>query len=79
MKHMNSNVSFLKPTRVQNIGERVSETLIEVILTNLPDGSIKSGVFDPGLSDQALVYAFMKELLLLLRVVKFKTKVVNLI
>lgn len=33
---------------------------------------MKSGVFDPGLSDHALVYAFMKE-----RVVKFKTKVVN--
>ena len=61
-----------KPTRVQKIGERVSETLIDVILSNLPDGFIKSGVFDPGLSDHALVYAFMKE-----RVVKFKTKVVN--
>ena len=33
---------------------------------------MKSGIFDPGLSDHALVYAFMKE-----RVVKFKTKVVN--
>lgn len=63
---------IFKPTRVQKIGERVSETLIDVILTNLPDGFIKSGVFDPGLSDHSLVYAFMKE-----KVVKFKTKVVN--
>ena len=39
-----------KPTRVQKIGERVSETLIDVILTNLPDGFIKSGISDPGLS-----------------------------
>ena len=38
----------------------------------MPDGFIKSGVFDPGLSDHALFYAFMKK-----RVVKFKTKVVN--
>ena len=30
-----------KPTRVQKIGERVSETLIDVILTNLPDGLSK--------------------------------------
>ena len=61
-----------KPTRVQKIGERVSETLIDVILSNLPNGFIKSGIFDPGLSDHTLVYAFMKD-----RVVKFKTKVVN--
>ena len=33
---------------------------------------MKSEVFDPGLRDHALVYAFMKE-----KVVKFKTKVVN--
>ena len=61
-----------KPTRVQKIGERVSETLLDVILTNLLDAFIESGVFDPGLSDHALLYAFMKE-----KVVKFKTKVVN--
>lgn len=50
-----------KPTRVQKIGERVSETLIDVILTNLSDMILsKVAFFDPGLSDHALVYAFMK-------------------
>ena len=71
-KHMNSTVSFLNRPGVQKIEERASETLIDVILTNLPDGFIKRGVFDPGLSDHAPVNPFMKE-----RVVKFKTKVVN--
>ena len=50
-----------KPIRVLKIGERVSKTLIDVILINLPDAFIKSAVFDPGLRDRALVYAFMKE------------------
>ena len=61
-----------KPTSIQKTGDRVSETLIDVILTNVPKDFAKSDVFDPGLSDHALIYTFMKE-----RVAKCKSKVIN--
>ena len=61
-----------KPIGIQKIGRRVSETLINVILTNLPDGFTKSGVVDQRMNDHALVYLFMKE-----RIARSKTKVVN--
>ena len=56
----NEGKLYFKPTRIQKIGEQVGKTLIDVNLTNLPDGFTKSSVFDPGLSDHALVYAFIK-------------------
>ena len=55
------------------MGDRISETLIDIILTNVPDDFARSGVFDPGLSDHALIYTFMKE-----RMAKSRTKVINL-
>ena len=61
-----------KPTRIKKIWDRISTSLIDVILTNCPLEFVKSGVFDPSLSDHTLVNAFMKE-----RVLKSKTKVVT--
>ena len=49
-----------KPSGIQKIGKRASGTLIDVILTNLPDGFTKSGVVDPRMNDHALVHPFRK-------------------
>ena len=46
-----------QPTRVTNI----TQTLIDVIMTNQPDLFRKSGVYNPELSDHYLVYSFLWE------------------
>lgn len=45
------------PTRITN----VSSTLIDVLLTNRPDYFIKSGTFDPEISDHCLIYGILNE------------------
>lgn len=45
------------PTRITN----VSSTLIDVMLTNRPDYFIKSGTFDPEISDHCLIYGILNE------------------
>ena len=45
------------PTRITN----VSSTLIHVLLTNRPDYFIKSGPFDPEISDHCLIYGILSE------------------
>ena len=39
----------------------VSSTLIDVLLTNRPDYFIKSGTFDPEISDHCLIYGILNE------------------
>ena len=46
-----------KPTRTTE----TSQTLIDVILRNKPEIFKESDVYDPGLSDHAMVYAVTKE------------------
>jgi len=45
------------PTRITN----VLSTLIDVMLTNRPDYFIKSGTFDPEISDHCLIYGILNE------------------
>ena len=45
------------PTRITN----VSSTLIDIMLTNRPDYFIKSGTFDPEISDHCLIYGILNE------------------
>ena len=45
------------PTRITN----VSSTLIDVLLINRPDHFIKSGTFDPEISDHCLIYGILNE------------------
>ena len=44
-------------TRITN----VSSTLIDVLLTNRPVYFIKSGTFDPEISDHCLIYGILNE------------------
>ena len=46
-----------KPTRITG----TIQTLIDVILTNKPELFKENNVYDPGLSDHAMVYAVMRE------------------
>ncbi|PFX24171.1 hypothetical protein AWC38_SpisGene11235 [Stylophora pistillata] len=55
-----------KPTRISVH----SQTLLDVLLTNTPELFVKSGTYDPGLSDHCMVYGEMKE-----KVHKHRTKV----
>ena len=48
------------PTRVQMQGACVTRSLIDVILTNQPDLFRKCGVYNPEISDHALIYGFIK-------------------
>ena len=57
-----------KPTRITVH----SQTLLDVLLTNSPELFVKSGTFDPGLSDHYMVYGEMNE-----KVHKHKTKVIT--
>lgn len=49
----------LKTNNVYNTN--VSSTLIDVLLTNRPDYFIKSGTFDPEISDHCLIYGILNE------------------
>ena len=49
-----------QPTRIQSRAGRTTKTLIDVILTNEAHLFIKSGIYDPGLSDPPIVYGFMQ-------------------
>ena len=53
------NLSCLinSPTRITN----VSSTLIDVMLTNRPDYFVKSGTFEPEISDHCLIYGILNE------------------
>jgi len=46
-----------KPTRITES----SQTLLDIILTNKPELFDEHGVYDPGISDHAMVYGIMKE------------------
>jgi hypothetical protein len=46
-----------KPTRITES----SQTLLDIILTNKPELFKEHGVYDPGISDHAMVYGIMKE------------------
>ena len=48
------------------------QTLLDVLLTTIPELFVKSGTFDPGLSDHCMVYGEMNE-----KVQKHRTKVIN--
>ena len=61
-----------KPTRIQRLGNCKTESLIDVILTNQPKLFIDSGVYEPGLSNHALVYGFLSE-----KICRSKGKVVK--
>ena len=49
-----------QPTKIQSRAGRTTKTLIDVILTNEAHLFIKSGIYDPGLSDHPIVYGFMQ-------------------
>ena len=50
-----------KPTRIQRMGSHITESLIDVILTNQPEMFIDCGLYESGLCDHALVYGFLNE------------------
>ena len=64
-----------QPTRIQSRAGRITKTLIDVILTNEAHLFIKSGIYDPGLSDHPIVYGFMqhKAAKAKPRIIKFRT------
>ena len=49
------------PTRTQMQGALTTQSLIDVILTNQPELFGNCGVYNPEISDHALIYGFMKE------------------
>ena len=40
---------------------KTSQTLLDVMMTNKPELFRKANVYDPGLSDHAMVYGIMRE------------------
>ena len=64
-----------QPKRIQSRAGRTTKTLIDVILTNEAHLFIKSGIYDPGLSDHPIVYGFMqhKAAKAKPRIIKFRT------
>ena len=50
-----------KPTRIEKRGINITESLIDVMLTNRPDSFQLSGNFHPCLSDQDLFYGVLKQ------------------
>jgi len=56
-----------KSTRVENRGATMTETLIDVLLSNKPELFKYSGNYYPSLSDHALIYGVLKERLNLSR------------
>ena len=49
------------PTRIQMRGSLITESLIDVILTNEPELFYDCGVYNPELSDHAIVLRFLRE------------------
>ncbi|KAL9986821.1 hypothetical protein ACROYT_G001023 [Oculina patagonica] len=49
------------PTRIQTLGTLTTQNLIDVILTNQPELFGNCGVYNPEISDHALIYGFIKE------------------
>ena len=49
-----------------------SQTLLDALLTNTPELFVKSGTFDPGLSDHCMVYGEMN-----VKVHKHRTKIIT--
>lgn len=51
---------IIKPTKMER-GTRVTETLIDVLLSNKPEYFKHSGNYYPSLSDHALIYGVLKQ------------------
>ena len=49
-----------KPTRIEKRGIIITESLLDVLLTNRPDSFQLSGNYHPFLSDHDLVYGVLK-------------------